>query len=163
VTLPVRFRWAYLSLGLVLADRLSKLAVERFTEEGFSRTLIPGLLNFVHVRNRGVAFSLLADADSSLLRPALIVFGLTASALLGWVLATGRAGSARAEFGLALVLGGAIGNLLDRILRGSVVDFVDFHIRQYHWPAFNLADSAITIGAILVIWDLLFSGHKQQA
>ncbi|HWQ03035.1 MAG TPA: signal peptidase II, partial [Candidatus Nitrosotenuis sp.] len=94
------------------------------------------------------------------LRPALIVFALLAVALLVWVLATRRAGGARAEIGLTLLLGGALGNLADRILRGSVVDFVDAHWGEYHWPAFNVADSAITIGAIIVIWDLLFDGKQ---
>jgi signal peptidase II len=154
------YRWPLVAACVLAADQLSKWAVIHFTPEGFQRTLIPNLLNFVHVRNRGVAFSLFAEANWPWLRPALIVFALLAVGLLVWVLASRRSGGARPELGLALLLGGAVGNLTDRILRGSVVDFVDAHVGEYHWPAFNVADSAITIGAIIVIWDLLFGSHK---
>jgi signal peptidase II len=153
-------RWSLLTVAILFADQLSKWAVNHFTSEGYFRELIPRVLNFVHVRNRGVAFSLFSNSDSPLLRPALIVFTLAAVAFLLWVLATRRAGGGRVEAGLALILGGAMGNLMDRVLRGSVVDFVDLHWGENHWPAFNVADSAITIGALLVIGDLLFGAHK---
>jgi signal peptidase II len=163
MTLTASLRWPLIALCILAADQLSKWAVNHFTSEGYFRELIPRVLNFVHVRNRGVAFSLFSDFDSPLLRPALIAFTLVAVAFLIWVLATRRAGHVRVEAGLALILGGAVGNLIDRILRGSVVDFVDLHWGEYHWPAFNVADSAITIGAILVIWDLLFGAKSSQA
>ncbi len=157
-------RWVIPAAAVLLLDQLSKLMVERFTDEHFSRNIIPGFFTFVHARNSGIAFSLLADSDSSWLRPALILFSFAAIALFLWILKTGRAGSARTELGLALVLGGAAGNLTDRLLHGSVLDFLDFHSGSYHWPAFNVADSAITIGAILVMWDLLFHHpHAREA
>jgi signal peptidase II len=155
--------WIGLAAGIVLADQATKFLVDRFTDEGFHRTLIPGLLNFVHVRNPGIAFSLFADADSIWTRLLLIAFALAAIACITWLLWTGRAESARTRWGLTLVLGGAAGNVLDRIRHGSVIDFVDLHAGAYHWPAFNLADAGITIGALLVIGDLLFAREMKDA
>jgi signal peptidase II len=81
-------------------------------------------------------------------------------AMLVWLLATDRAGGRRARAGLALILGGAAGNLIDRLLHGSVIDFLDFYVGSYHYPAFNVADSCIVIGAGLVILELLFEKEK---
>jgi signal peptidase II len=75
--------------------------------------------------------------------------------LLGWLLASGRAGGRLGQFGLALILGGAAGNVLDRLVRHSVTDFIDFHLGRYHWYTFNIADSAIVMGAGLVVLELL--------
>jgi signal peptidase II len=146
---------------IVLADQFSKLAIERLTEEGFRRVIIPGFFTFIHTRNTGIAFSMLADSDAPWLRWVLIAFSVVAIVLISWILKTNRAGSRRTQWGLSLVLGGAVGNAVDRILHGSVLDFLDFHAGSYHWPAFNVADSAITMGAMLVIFDLLFA-HEQQ-
>jgi signal peptidase II len=81
--------------------------------------------------------------------------------LLVWMIVTGRAGGALAQCGLALILGGAAGNALDRVINGSVTDFLEVRLWKYIWPAFNVADSAITIGAILVLFELFFSGRQQ--
>ncbi len=152
-------RWVWMSLAVVAADRVTKIILDRATQPGFSRTIIPGFLNLVHARNRGAAFSLLANVNSAWLQAALIVLALAAVALFAWMLASGRA-SARAErWGFALVLAGAAGNLIDRILYGSVLDFLDFYVRDWHWPAFNVADSAITIGATLIFWEMIFGGR----
>jgi signal peptidase II len=154
--------WAVPGGIIVLADQLSKLAVERLTDEGFRQVMIPGFFNLVHAKNTGIAFSMLADWDSAVLRPALIVFALAAISMVVWLLHSGKAGGRGARWGLTLVLGGAAGNLVDRILHGSVVDFLDFHLGGHHWPAFNLADSCITIGAVLVIADLLFAPRPHE-
>ena len=132
-----------LALAVFAADQASKYAVERFTAAGSLRVLIPGFLNLVHTSNPGVAFGLLADSASPYLAPLLILFSVSVIALLGWLLVTGRAGSALGQLGLALILGGAMGNVLDRVLRRSVTDFIDFHLDGYHWYTFNIADSAI--------------------
>ena len=83
--------------------------------------------------------------------------------LLVWMLVTGRAGGALAQCGLALILGGAAGNALDRVIHGGVTDFLEVRLWKYIWPAFNVADSAITIGAILVLFELLFGGAGPAA
>lgn len=154
--LPRRAPWfALLAVVVLAADQLSKHAVERWTAAGSSRTLVPGLLNFVHSSNPGVAFGLLADSDSIWRAPLLIVFSLSVIGLIVWLLATRRAGGLLGQCGMTLILGGAAGNVLDRILHRSVTDFIDFHVGDYHWYTFNLADSAIVIGAGLVILELL--------
>ena len=121
---------------------------------GSTRVLIPGLLNLIHTSNPGVAFGLFADSSTPWLAPVLIVFSVTVIALLAWLLLTGRAGGWLAQCGLALILGGAAGNVLDRVLHRSVTDFIDFYIGSHHWYTFNVADSAIVVGAGLVILEL---------
>ena len=144
-----------LSLGVLFADQATKYAVEKFTSAGSLRILVPGMLNLVHTSNTGVAFGLFADSSSPFLSPLLILFSIAVIALLTWLLVTGRAGGWLGQSGLALILGGAVGNVLDRVLRHSVTDFIDFHIGDYHWYTFNLADSAIVVGAALVALELL--------
>lgn len=153
-----RRRWvalAMLSLVVLAADQTSKYAIDRFTLPGSFRTVVPGVLNLVHTTNPGVAFGLFADSASPLLAPLLIAFSVAVICLLLWLLATGRAGGWLGEWGLALILGGAAGNVFDRATRHSVIDFIDFHILDYHWYTFNLADSAIVLGASLVVIELL--------
>ena len=147
--------FAILAAVVLVADQLSKHAVEKWTAVGSSRTLIPGLLNFVHSTNPGVAFGLLAESSSPWRAPLLIVFSVSVIGLIVWLLVSHRAGGLLGQCGMTLILGGAAGNVLDRILRRSVTDFIDFHIGDYHWYTFNLADSAIVIGAGLVILELL--------
>jgi signal peptidase II len=147
--------FALLAVAVLAADQLSKNAVETLTAAGSSRVLIPGLLNFVHTSNPGVAFGLLADSNTPWRSPLLIVFSVAVISLIAWLLFTGRAGGWLGQCGMTLILGGAAGNVLDRILRRSVTDFIDFHVGDYHWYTFNVADSAIVIGAALVILELL--------
>lgn len=148
-------RWLWLAAAVLLADQISKYAVEQFTSETFSTVLIPGLLNLVHTHNRGVAFGLLADSQSAWVTWLLILFSAAVMVLLVWLLTAGRVEGARGQAGLALILGGAAGNVMDRVLRQSVVDFIDVHLGGYHWPSFNLADAGIVIGAGLVVLSLL--------
>ncbi len=146
---------AFLSLGALAADQASKYAVEKYSVLGSNHVLIPGLLNLIHTSNPGVAFGLFADSQNPLLAPLLILFSAGVIVLLGWLLATGRAGGWLGQSGLALILGGAAGNVLDRLLRRSVTDFIDFYVGVHHWYTFNIADSAIVIGAALVVLELL--------
>jgi signal peptidase II len=147
--------FGFLAVVVLAADQLSKHAVESWTAAGTSRTLIPGLLNFVHSTNPGVAFGLLADSNATWRTPLLIIFDVAVIGLIAWLLATNRAGGLLGQCGMTLIIGGAAGNVVDRILRRSVTDFIDFHVGGYHWYTFNLADSAIVIGAGLVILELL--------
>lgn len=151
-----RAAWLWLTVPVIAADQITKYLVEQRTPEEYTRTMIPGFFDLVHRHNRGVAFSMLADSDSPWLGPLLIGFSLAVMVLLVWLLVSGRAGGGRARSGLALILGGAVGNLVDRLLHGSVIDFLDFYAGRYHWPAFNVADSCIVAGAGLVILELLF-------
>ncbi|MGA8366755.1 MAG: signal peptidase II [Candidatus Acidiferrales bacterium] len=146
---------ALLAAAVVAVDQATKYAVENFTPVGSSRVLIPGVLNLAHTSNPGVAFGLLADSRTPGLAQLLILFSVSVIALLAWLLVTGRAGGWLGECGLALILGGAAGNVLDRALRHSVTDFIDFHLGSHHWYTFNFADSAIVVGAGLVILQLL--------
>jgi signal peptidase II len=146
---------AFLAAIVLAADQATKYAVEQFMPIGPPRVLIPGVLNLVHTSNPGVAFGLLADSPTPWLGQLLIFFSVAVIALLVWLLFTGRAGGWLGECGLALILGGAAGNVLDRALRHSVTDFVDFHLGSHHWYTFNVADSAIVLGAGLVILQLL--------
>jgi len=163
MTAWLRAGWFWVVLGVVLADQATKALIGQVAGPHFSHAVIPGLLNLVYTRNPGVAFGILAGAGSARLRVALLVFSAGAIALLLWLLATGRGGRPRSRVGLALILGGAAGNVVDRVMDGSVVDFLDLHVGSYHWPAFNLADSAITIGAALVIMELVFGRRQVEA
>jgi len=158
--MPHHSRTAWYVLGffvlVVLAlDQASKFVVEKYTPMGSLKVLVPGVLNLVHTTNPGVAFGLLADSPAPWLSAALVLFSVTVIALLSWLLATGRAGGWLGQSGLALILGGAAGNVFDRLLRHSVTDFIDFHLGSHHWYTFNLADSAIVVGASLVVLELL--------
>jgi len=157
-TIPYHSGWyalAFLTLGALAADQASKYAVEKYTNMDFNLTLIPGVLDLIHTSNPGVAFGLFADSQKPWLAPLLILFSAGVIMLLGWLLASGRAGGWLGQSGLALILGGAAGNVLDRLVRHSVTDFIDFHLGKYHWYTFNIADSAIVIGAGLVVLELL--------
>src|SRR5271154_5222244 len=152
-----------ISLGVLAADQFSKHAVEKYTAVGSLRVVIPGLLNLVHTTNPGVAFGLFADSENPWRGPLLIAFSVAVIAMLLWLLATGRAGGRLGECGLALILGGALGNVADRLLRHSVTDFIDFHIGGHHWYTFNIADSGIVVGAGLVMLELFHDGsHATQ-
>jgi len=161
---PRPFLQAMLAVAVLVADQVSKFAVEKFTTVGSLHVLIPGLLNLVHTSNRGVAFGLFADSSSPWLSPVLVAFSIGVIVLLFWLLATSRAGGPLGQLGLALILGGAAGNVLDRVVRHSVTDFIDFHIGSYHWYTFNLADSAIVCGAALVVLELFrdWSHHTSE-
>jgi signal peptidase II len=151
-----RPKWPLLLLAAaaLAADQISKYAVERLTQMGTTHVVIPGFLNIVHTMNPGVAFGLLADSETPWRAPLLILFAVAVIALIAWLLYTGRAGRRLGEIGMTLILGGALGNLLDRILRHSVTDFIDCYVGRYHWYTFNVADSAIVLGAMLVILEL---------
>jgi signal peptidase II len=141
-----------ISLAVILADQVTKFLVQQHFAPNESIAVTP-FFNLVFVFNRGAAFSLLATA-SGWQRELFIGIALAASA---WVVYLLRKHSAQTLFAtaLALILGGALGNVIDRLLYGAVVDFLDFHAYGYHWPAFNVADSAITCGAVLLVWDSL--------
>ncbi len=139
--------WYGVALAIFLADHAVKFWVHEYTPYGWSQP-ITGFFNLVHVRNQGAAFSFLADAGGWQ-RFFFLAVALLVSAWLVWVL---RKPLRTAEgLGYSLVLGGALGNGLDRAMRGYVVDFLDFYWQDWHWPAFNFADVGIVCGALLLV------------
>lgn len=157
-----RLRWLWLTLAVVLLDRATKAWFEARTVEGWRKELVHNFIYLVHSRNPGIAFGVLADSASTFTRVILITGSLAVIAVLAWLLVTGKIASAMGNAGLALLLGGAAGNVSDRIFHGAVTDFFELWFGAYHYPAFNVADSAITIGAVLILLDVLF-GQKQEA
>ena len=157
--MPSPARWFALAAVLVVLDQLLKFVAVRTLEMGVPVSVLP-FFSLVLTYNPGAAFSFLASA-SGWQRWFFVVVALAASLLIGYMLFKNRRENFMC-FALALVLGGAIGNLIDRVLFGAVVDFVLLYWRQYHWPAFNLADSCITVGAILLIWDSFRQTRVQQ-
>lgn len=151
---------AFLVVAVLAADQASKYAVGKFTAIGSIRILIPGLLNLVHTTNPGAAFGMFADSETPWRAPLLVAFSVAVMAFIVWLLAAGRAGGWLGRYGMAFILGGAAGNVFDRALRRSVTDFIDFHLGSYHWYTFNLADSAIVIGAALVVLELLCDARQ---
>jgi signal peptidase II len=152
-----RLQWLWLSLAMVLADRATKALFEAYTPVGYRHELVHNFIYLVHSRNPGIAFGLFADTASPWMKVALVAASIVVIAVLTWLLVAGHAHGWMSRAGLALIVGGAAGNnLVDRLLHGGVTDFFEVLIGSYHWPAFNIADSAITVGAVLVILELLF-------
>jgi signal peptidase II len=144
--------WLALALAVIFFDQLTKIVIERAFNYGDVRP-VTGFFNLVLTYNKGAAFSFLAGA-SGWQDEFLTTVGLGASAFILWLLAK-HGGQRLFSLALALILGGALGNVIDRIAYGHVIDFLDFHAGGWHWPAFNLADSAIVAGAALLIFDEL--------
>ena len=158
---PARLRWLWLTLAIVVLDRATKAWFETQTELGWRHEVVRHFIYLVHSSNPGIAFSLFADSHSPWLRILLTSGSLVVICALAWLLVAGQGGR-MACAGLALLLGGATGNVTDRILHGAVTDFFEVWIGTYRWPAFNVADSAITIGAILLILDLIFTPKESS-
>jgi signal peptidase II len=148
---------------IVAVDQLTKAIVRQVLPLGESRTIIPDLLDLTHVHNTGAAFGLLNAADFPY-KP-LVMIGIAAVALVAIAAYATQLGFHEriARFGLALILGGAFGNLIDRAVAGYVVDFVDVYWGGTHFWAFNVADSAITVGAILVLLDMIGIGRRHAS
>jgi len=145
-----------------LLDRVTKGIIRSHVSPWDTYEVIPGAFNIIHAENRGAAFGMLSNADSEwrtflLVGLTMLVLALVASVL--WQPAATGHGRAL-KVGLALVFGGALGNLFDRVVRGTVTDFLDFYLGRYHWPAFNVADTAITVGAGLLLLDLWTSRRR---
>jgi signal peptidase II len=160
--IPAHLRWLWLTLAVVLCDRATKAWFESQTVEGWHHEVIHDFIYLVHSRNPGIAFGVFADSPSATMRILLIAGSAVVIAALAWLFVAGRGISSLTAAGLALLLGGAGGNVTDRIVHEAVTDFFEVWLGNYHWPAFNVADSAITIGAALIIIDVLFF-HKHHA
>lgn len=158
-------RWLLFLIAalVVLSDRLTKLWIVAHIRSGHAITIIPRVFRLTHVLNTGAAFSMFeSSASPHLVRNLLIGFSVVAVVVVVvLILRMGRTLSVT-SVALALILGGAVGNLYDRIRFGYVVDFLEVHIYHYHWPDFNIADSAIVIGASLLLLEMLRPQHVSQ-
>lgn len=137
-------------------DQLTKaLIVRSITLQG-SREVIPGFFNLTHVRNRGAIFGFLSHSDSRILFIFLTLVSVAALGLVIYYFLKTPVSERLMKISLSLILAGALGNLIDRLFRGHVIDFLDFYVKDWHWPSFNVADSCITVGAFLLIYILIF-------
>jgi signal peptidase II len=151
--------WLALSAVIVVLDQITKYVVTQSLALGKSVAVTP-FFNLVLVHNPGAAFSFLSD-QSGWQRGLFIAIALAAAVWIVYLLA--RYPQERLfALALSLVLAGAVGNVIDRVLVGAVIDFLDVHALGYHWPAFNVADSAITCGAVLLIWDAIRPKREQN-
>ena len=149
-------RYVLLIAGVVLAlDRLSKWIIAKTIPLHDSITVIPGLFKLTHVTNGGAAFGLFSDSPSELRIVFLIFFSLLALVVVSALLWRHTQGLNSTAFALSLILGGALGNLWGRVLSGHVVDFLEFYVGNYHWPAFNVADAAISTGVVLLALEII--------
>src|SRR2546428_5000749 len=148
----------WLPILVVALDQLTKAAVRSALPIHESVTVVPGLMDFTHVRNTGAAFGILNAVDFPFKTVVIAVIATAALIGVGFYAASLAHHQLVARIGLALIIGGAAGNLLDRVIAGSVVDFVDVYWRSYHFWAFNVADSAITVGVAIMILDMLDVG-----
>ncbi len=141
--------------AIIALDQITKSAVtSRFTlHEVYS--IIPGLLNLVYVMNPGAAFGFLADASETFRFVFFTGITVLTAGLIIYYLIKSHPRNALLAVCLTLIFGGALGNLIDRLRFGAVVDFLDVHLGAAHWPAFNVADSAITVGAVLLVWEMI--------
>ena len=144
--------WLGLALMVLIADQFTKTLIVGSYRLG-DWTYVTNFFNVVRAHNTGAAFSFLADS-AGWQRWLFTLIGVAAAGFIVWMLRT-HAGQKLFSFAMACILGGAVGNVIDRVLHGYVIDFLDFHVQSRHFPAFNVADSAITIGAICLVLDEL--------
>lgn len=159
----VDLRWkAYGAAGgIVVLDRLTKWLIESRVSFLDTYRVIPGFFDIVHSQNRGVAFGMFNDSTSEWRTVLLVVASIAAVLVISTMLWKAERLDRKTLWGCALILGGATGNLVDRLLWGRVTDFLLFHVGEYQWPTFNVADSAIVLGSGLLLIDLLRT--KRQA
>jgi len=156
-----RIIYALIVVLIFAADQITKHIVQHSIARGEVITIIPGFFNLIHAENSGVAFSLFSGASSPW--KLVLLIGVSVALLITVVVVAlkSRQMNWQTGVGLALIIGGASSNLLDRIRFGEVVDFLDVYYRQWHWPTFNIADSAIVVGVVLMLLASWRGGNKQ--
>lgn len=158
-----KLRYLFVSLGVIVLDQWSKWLIELRLPHHTAEPLIPDLLNLTHVRNTGVAFGLFASQGMTGGSWLLTLLGLAALAAVGVYFWFAPARDRLLLIALALVVGGAVGNLIDRVSTGAVTDFIDVYVGVHHWPSFNIADSAISTGIVLMAVDSFRSRKPKPA
>ena len=147
-------------MAVTALDQITKLAVLNGMDLWASKPVIPGFFNLVHIVNKGSAFGFLNRGDINWQTPVLIVASIAAMFLVFYLLSKARPGDVMVYTGLGLILGGDVGNLIDRVAYGHVIDFLDFHVGGWHWPAFNVADIGISMGALIMIVSFYQAGRN---
>jgi signal peptidase II len=154
--------WFYVIAGAIIAaDQVTKLAVQQMLLLGHIIPVIPSVFNLTYVLNPGAAFGLLSDAPAAIRNPLFTAISLCAVLFIVYYRARHGGMGLLHSSGLVCILGGAVGNFIDRLRLGMVVDFLDFYYGTYHWPAFNVADSAITVGVALMLIDMVFDRERR--
>jgi signal peptidase II len=151
----VAYRYKVLLITTLISlalDQASKFYIDQTFTLYQSLVVIENFFNITYIRNQGAAFGIFSD--SSLRIPFFLTIAVVASVVILWVIHRLKDEQKVFGFGLSLIFSGAIGNLIDRIRLGEVIDFLDVHWYRHHWPAFNVADSAISVGVVLLIWDM---------
>jgi signal peptidase II len=152
----------WLSALIVVLDQLTKALIRSKLALHDSINVVPGMLDITHVRNTGAAFGMLNDMQFRYKAGVMVLIAIAALVAVGMYATTLPRGQRVARLGLALILGGAVGNLIDRAMAGYVIDFVDVYWRGIHFWAFNVADSAITVGVVLMLLDVLGVGRAPE-
>ena len=147
---------------VIILDQISKLIIIKTLPLFDEVVVIPGLFNIVHYLNPGGAFGFLSGVDNNLRHLFFIVVAILALGLVFYLYKSTPVTHRFLSVAFALIFGGAVGNLIDRFRAGKVVDFLDFYVNNWHWPAFNVADSAITVGITIFIFHLLFGKMPQE-
>jgi signal peptidase II len=155
-------RHLLIALAVLLLDRITKWAIAQTIPLEDEVNIIPGFFRLTHLENTGAAFSLFADSSSPFRTTLLITFSVAALAVVSVLLWKDRSVFHSGTLALSLIMGGAVGNLWDRVSDGKVTDFLDFYIGVHHWPPFNVADSAIVVGALLLFLRMLRKDHHSQ-
>jgi len=153
---------ALITAAVILLDRITKLLVISRIPVAHEVSIIPGLFQLSHWENTGAAFSIFADSSSPWRTAGLIGFSVAACAVVCYLLWKRGYTLDLIAISLCLILGGALGNLWDRLRQGTVTDFLDFYIGNHHWPPFNVADSAIVVGAVLLMMKILFAPKQKS-
>ena len=157
-----RFVWLFVGLtgAILVLDQVTKALVSAALRLHESRSIIPGFLSLTLVHNTGAAFGILAGESSPLRTAFFLVVSVVAMAVVLWLLWRLRPEQKVEAVALSLIFGGAVGNVIDRIRFGKVIDFIDVFYRSYHWPAFNVADAAISVGVFLLFWCLILGKDR---
>src|SRR6476646_1550438 len=151
-----------IALAVLMLDRITKWAIAQTIPLEDTINIIPGFFRLTHLENTGAAFSLFAESTLPFRTALLITFSLAALVVICLLLWRGRHEFNSSSLALSLILGGAVGNLWDRLANGKVTDFLDFYIDAHHWPPFNVADSAIVVGALLLLLRMFRKEHRPQ-
>ena len=152
-----------LTVSIIILDQLTKTLVVKHFRLGETLSVIPDFFNFTYIRNTGAAFGIFAHANPAFRIPFFVIVPIIALAAIAYIFRKIPDTDLKLSSALSLVIGGAVGNLIDRIQLGYVVDFLDFHWNyRYHFPAFNIADSAICIGVGILMLDLITQKASEQ-
>lgn len=148
-------------LLMLIVDQVSKFIIIRNLPLFSSLNVIPGFFNLIHIHNRGAIFGFLSQSESQVVFYLLTLASLVALSLVVYYFFKTPPEEKFLEISLSLIFAGALGNLIDRIFRGYVIDFVDLYFKKWHWPSFNVADASVSIGAVFLIFILLFKKRSK--